>query len=237
MIMKPNPTREAMPKTDVTTGSFFKRLRDPMSGITHGIGALLAVLGLIVLIEKALNPYKPLHLVTYTVFGIGLTALYTVSTLYHSLPVSEEGDRFWRKLDHMMIFVLIAATYTPFCLIPLHGPWGWGIFGTVWGLAAAGILFTIFWIDAPRGLAAGMYVAMGWVAIVGIWPLVRALSAEALTWLFAGGVFYTVGALIYAVKRPDPWPGWFGFHEVFHIFVIFGSLCHFWTVYKYVSAF
>lgn len=213
------------------------RLRDPMSGLTHCIGAFLAVIGLIILIDTALNPLRPWHLVTYTVFGLGMIALYTVSTLYHWLPLSENGTRVLRKMDHMMIFVLIAATYTPFCLIPLRGPWGWSIFGTVWGLAALGIVFKIFWIDAPRWLTAGMYVCMGWVALVGIWPLVNTLPAGALAWLVGGGLFYTLGAVIYACKRPDPWPGRFGFHEIFHVLVMLGSMCFFWAVYTYVSAF
>jgi hemolysin III len=226
-----------MGDTVVAKVPFFRQVRDPMSGMTHGIGALLAVIGLIFLVERALHPFKPWHLITYIVFGVGLLALYTVSTLYHWLPLSEKGIRTLRKMDHMMIFVLIAATYTPFCLIPLRGPWGWSIFGTVWFLAVAGMLFKVFWIEAPRGIAAGMYVGMGWVAVVGAWPLVKTLQVGALFWLLAGGLSYSIGALIYALKRPNPWPGWFGFHEVFHVLVILGSLCHFWAVYYYVSVF
>jgi len=212
-------------------------LRDPVSGFTHFIGALLAVAGLVALIIKASSPLKPWHLTTYCIFGIGMILLYTASTLYHWLPLSPEGTTRLRKLDHMMIFVLIASTYTPFCLVPLRGAWGWSLFGTVWVVALMGIVFKIFWIHAPRWLTALMYIFMGWIAIVGVVPLVHTLQPGALFWLFAGGVLYTTGGLIYALKRPNLIPHFFGFHEIFHIFVMLGTLAHFWTVYRYVSAF
>ncbi len=214
-----------------------RALRDPVSGLTHFIGALLAVAGLVALIVEASNPLRPWHLTTYVVFGIGMILLYTASTLYHWLPLSQEGTVKLKRLDHMMIFVLIAATYTPICLIPLRGSWGWSIFGAVWTVALLGIVFKIFWIHAPRWLATSLYIGMGWIAVVGIVPLVRTLQPGALFWLFAGGVLYTVGGVIYALKRPDPIPHVFGFHEVFHIFVMLGTAAHFWTVYRYVSAF
>jgi len=220
-----------------TPATFFRKLHDPVSGLTHCIGAVLAVAGLVALIVKATNPVRPWHLSTYTVFGAGMILLYTASTLYHWLPVSSRTKAHLRRLDHMMIFVLIAATYTPFCLIPLRGAWGWGIFGTVWTVAALGIAFKMVWINAPRWLSAAMYVCMGWIALAGIVPLVRALQGGALFWLFAGGVLYTAGALVYATKKPDPIPRVFGFHEIFHIFVMLGTMAHFWTVYKYVSMF
>jgi hemolysin III len=208
-----------------------------LSGLTHFIGAVLATAGLIALVVKASNPLRPWHLVTYIVFGAGMILLYASSTLYHWLPASRVVRTRLRRLDHMMIFVLIAATYTPFCLIPLRGAWGWGIFGAVWIAALLGMVFKAFWIQAPRWLSAAMYVCMGWIALVGIVPLVRTLQPGALFWLFAGGVLYSLGALIYALKRPDPVPDIFGFHEIFHIFVMLGTLAHFWVVYKYVSMF
>lgn len=220
---------------DLLPRGFVRKLHDPVSGLTHFIGALMAVAGLVALVIKASNPFKPWHLTTYSVFGAGMILLYTASTLYHWLPVSDKGRARLRRLDHMMIFVLIAATYTPFCLIPLRGPWGWGIFGTVWSVAVMGMVFKLFWIHAPRWLSAAMYVCMGWIAVVGIVPLVKALPPGALVWLFAGGLLYTAGAVIYALKRPDPLPRIFGFHEIFHVFVMLGTLAHFWTVYRYVS--
>jgi len=212
-------------------------LKDPVSGLTHFIGALLAVAGLVALIMEASNPLRPWHLTTFIVFGAGMILLYTASTLYHWLPLSEEGTLKLKRFDHMMIFVLIAATYTPICLVPLRGAWGWSIFGTVWSVAIFGIVFKIFWIHAPRWLTTLLYIGMGWIAVVGIVPLVRTLQTGALVWLFAGGVLYTIGGIIYALKRPDPIPQVFGFHEVFHIFVMLGTAAHFWTVYRYVSAF
>jgi hemolysin III len=214
-----------------------RSLRDPVSGLTHFIGALLAVAGLIMLVIKASSPLKPWHLTTYCIFGIGMILLYTASTLYHWLPLGSSGTARLRRLDHMMIFILIAATYTPICLVPLRGAWGWSIFGAVWAVALIGIVFKVFWINAPRWLSAVVYVFMGWIAIIGIGPIIKILQPGAIFWLFTGGVLYSTGALIYALKRPDPIPHYFGFHEIFHLFVVLGSLAHFWTIYHYVSAF
>ncbi len=209
-------------------------LRDPMSGLTHLIGALLAVLGTVLLILRSVNPVMPWHLVTFSVFGGGMILLYTASTLYHWLPLSEKGTRFLRRVDHSMIFFYIAATYTPICLIPLRGPWGWSMFGVVWGLALAGIGMKIFWLYAPRWLSTGVYLAMGWLIVVGVYPLVQRLPVSALVWLASGGVIYSLGAVIYAMKWPDPWPDFFGFHEIFHLFVIGGSFCHFVVMYWFI---
>ena len=212
-----------------------EKLRDPVSGLTHFIGAILAVIGLILLIYKSVDPVKPWHLVTFSVFGAGLILLYTSSTLYHWLPFSEKGIQRMRRLDHMMIFILIAATYTPICLIPMRGPWGWSLFGSVWGLATLGILLKFFWLQAPRWFSTMIYILMGWLVVVGIWPLIQALKLGGFMWVLIGGLFYTVGAIIYALKKPDPWPNIFGFHEIFHIFVMLGSFSHFWVMYRYVT--
>ncbi len=214
-----------------------KKLRDPVSGLTHCIGAALAVIGLVLLIYKSCNPVKPWHLVTFSVFGTGLILLYTTSTLYHWLPFSEKGIRRMRRLDHIMIFVLIAATYTPVCLIPLRGAWGWSLFGSIWGLATLGIFMKFFWFQAPRWFSTMIYILMGWMVIVGIWPLIKAIHTGGFLWILIGGLFYTLGAIIYALKKPDPWPNIFGFHEIFHIFVMLGSFSHFWVMYRYVTKF
>jgi len=209
-------------------------LRDPVSGLTHLIGAVLAVFATVFLILRAVDPVMPWHIVTFSIFGGGMILLYTASTLYHWLPVSEGWIRFLRRVDHSMIFFYIAATYTPICLIPLRGPWGWSLFGVIWGLAVAGIGMKIFWLSAPRWLSTVIYVAMGWLVLVGIYPLVQALSAGALFWLSFGGVVYSLGAVIYAFKWPNPIPRHFGFHEIFHLFVIGGTVCHFVVMYCYV---
>ena len=175
-----------------------------MSGLTHCIGAVLAVAGLVLLICESVNPVKPWHVVSFSVFGTGLVLLYTASTLYHWLPLSENGIRNLRRLDHIMIFILIAATYTPVCLIPLRGPWGWSLFGSVWALAILGIFLKLFWLQAPRWFSTTVYIIMGWLAIAGVWPLIKALHVVGFIWVLMGGLFYTIGAVIYAVKLPDP---------------------------------
>jgi len=210
------------------------RLRDPVSGLTHCIAAVLAVLGTVLLIMRSVDPVMPWHIVTFSIFGGGMVLLYTASTLYHWLPLSERGIRCLRRIDHSMIFFYIAATYTPICLIPLRGPWGWSMFGVIWGLALAGIVLKVFWLHAPRWFSTAIYLAMGWLVLVGIYPLVQNLDATALAWLVAGGLVYSIGAVIYAVKWPDPLPKYFGFHEIFHLFVIGGSACHFVVMYWYV---
>ncbi|HQP30904.1 MAG TPA: hemolysin III family protein [Deltaproteobacteria bacterium] len=210
-------------------------LRDPVSALTHLTGALLAILGLIALVRAAVHPVvKPWHIVAFSIFGAGLICLYTASGLYHAMKISEEGIRILRRVDHMMIFILIAATYTPFCLISLRGGWGWSIFGVVWGLALLGILIKIFWIEAPRWLSTIIYIGMGWVVLVCMVPLVAVLTSHAMFWLCLGGVSYTIGAIIYAVRWPNPWPRVLGFHEIFHVLVMGGSLAHFWVIYRYV---
>lgn len=208
--------------------------RDPVSGLTHFIGVILAVVATVLLVLRSVNPVMPWHIVTFSIFGGGMILLYTASTLYHWLPVSEKGVRILRRVDHSMIFCYIAATYTPICLIPLRGPWGWSIFGVIWSLAAAGVFMKVFWLHAPRWLSTALYLAMGWLVIVGIYPLVQSLPVAAVVWLVAGGVVYSLGAVIYAVKWPNPFPRHFGFHEIFHLFVIGGSACHFMVMYYYI---
>ncbi len=207
------------------------RFKDPISGLTHCFGILLSVIGLAVLVVRSVNPVRPWHLLTGIVFGSGMIMLYTASTLYHWLDFSERGNLCLRRFDHMMIFILIAATYTPFCLIPMRGPWGWGIFAAIWSMALLGLLFKTFWINAPRWLSTGLYLTMGWVAAVGIKALVESLNPVALFWVFAGGICYTTGAIFYVLKRPIGKR--FGFHEIFHLFVLGGSAAHYLAVYTY----
>jgi len=212
----------------------FNGLRDPMSGLTHCIGALLAVFGTVLLVLRSVSPILPWHIVTFSIFGGAMVLLYTASTLYHWLPLSEKGVRILRRVDHSMIFLYIAATYTPICLIPLRGGWGWSLFGCAWGLAVVGIFFKIFWLNAPRWLSTGIFLGMGWMVLVAVYPLVVALPTGALIWLVVGGVLYSLGAVIYALKRPNPFPDFFGFHEIFHVVVMVASFCHFMVMYRYV---
>ncbi|MCP3921929.1 MAG: hemolysin III family protein [Desulfobacterales bacterium] len=217
----------------VLENSFIRKFNDPMSGLTHFIGALLAITGTVLLIVKACYPVKPIHIVTFSIFGAGSILLYTASTLYHWLPVSDKIRLIFRKIDHIMIFVMIAASYTPFCLIALKGGWGWSIFGCVWGITFLGIFVKMFWMGAPRWFSTSLYLIMGWIVLVAIWPLIQAMSAGGLFWLVLGGIFYTIGGVIYGLKRPNPFKA-FGFHEIFHVLIILGTVAHFFSLYRHV---
>ncbi|HYF91267.1 MAG TPA: hemolysin III family protein [Symbiobacteriaceae bacterium] len=209
------------------------RIKDPVSALTHWAGAALAVAGLAALVLDGARNGTVWHVVSYAVYGASLIMLYTASAVYHTVPETGTGrlNRVLRKLDHMMIFVLIAGTYTPFCLVPLRGPWGWGLFGAIWGCAVSGLVLKLFWMNAPRRLSTVIYVVMGWLVVVATYPLLKSVSPVGLLWLLAGGLFYTVGAALYATKWPKLWPGVFGFHEVWHLFVMAGSFSHFLAIY------
>jgi hemolysin III len=215
--------------------SLIKKLREPMNGLTHFIGIIFSIVGTIVLINQTLDPLKPYHFVSFLIFGLGMILLFTTSTLYHWLKLSEAGVKKMRKADHIMIFVYIAASYTPTCVIVLNKNLGWIVLAAVWGVAIAGVCVKIFWMNAPRWLSTIIYLFMGWLAVTIIYPLINSLQIEALLWLLAGGMFYTIGALIYALKKPDPFPGILGFHEIFHWFVLLGSFSHFWLIYNYIA--
>lgn len=216
------------------------RIKDPVSGITHLVGAVLSVAGLVLLIVWAalFSDEKGWDIVSFTIFGSSLVLLYLFSALYHLCNVGERATRVLRKFDHIMIFILIAGTYTPICLGPLRGGWGWSIFGVVWGLAILGTIITAIWIKAPRWLTTGIYLAMGWAVIIATYPLIMTfIEADmfaSLGWLLAGGLFYTIGAIIYGTKKPNLNIPGFGFHEIFHIFVMLGSFCHFWFIFQHV---
>ena len=209
-------------------------LKDPVSGLTHMIGAILAIPALIVLVYSASLHGTIWHIVSFSIFGGSLFLLYSASTVYHSLSVPKRATEILRRIDHMMIYILITGSYTPLCLVPLRGPWGWSIFGTILGIAIAGIIMKIVWMNAPRWLYTLFYIGMGWLAVIAIPPLIKIMPIGGIVWLLIGGFFYTVGAVIYIFKRPDPFPNIFGFHEIFHLFVLAGSASHFWLMYKYV---
>ncbi len=216
-----------------------KKIKDPVSGISHLIGAVLSVIGLVFLIVySAKYGEGAWDVVSFTIFGVGLILLYTFSTLYHMLNIGERGTRVFRKFDHMMIYVLIAASYTPICLGPIRGPWGFSILGVVWGLAILGIILTAVWLQAPRWLTTSIYIAMGWLVIVMAYPLLttfKELNAlYSLIWLLIGGIFYTIGGVIYGLKKAPFTTKHFGFHEIFHIFVLFGSICQYWFIFRYL---
>lgn len=204
--------------------------REPFNGLSHLLAALASIAGLCILTINATLYGSIWHIVSFSIFGASMFLLFMSSAMYHLLPVSEQAQKTWKRIDHMMIFVLIAGTYTPFCLVPLRDSVGWTLFTVIWSLAATGILLKIFWIHAPRWLSTIIYIAMGWIILFAISPLSESLHEQALEWLVAGGICYTVGAIIYATKWPNPHPQHFDFHGIWHLFVIGGAFCHFWAI-------
>jgi hemolysin III len=195
---------------------------------THLVGAVLACIGAIWLIVVAGLQGDPWKIVSFSIYGTTLLLLYSISTLYHS--TRGRAKRVMRKLDHLSIYLLIAGSYTPFCLVSLRGPWGWSLFGVVWGLALIGMLQEIKPRSEARILSIVIYAVMGWIVLVAVKPLLQSLGTAGFTWLAAGGVFYTVGIVFFAFdSRFRHW------HGIWHLFVIAGSLMHFVAVFFYVS--
>lgn len=214
---------------------FFKP-KDPGSAITHFIGMLMAIFASTPLLIKAANKPDKIHLISLAIFMTSMILLYAASTIYHSLNLSERTNRVLRKLDHMMIFILIAGSYTPICLIVLGDGVGTLLFALIWGVAIIGILIKAFWITCPKWFSSILYIAMGWLCVIAFGPLVNTLSTAAFGWLLAGGIIYTVGGIIYALKLPifNSKHKNFGSHEIFHLFVMGGSICHFILMYYFV---
>ncbi|MHB8377750.1 MAG: PAQR family membrane homeostasis protein TrhA [Dehalococcoidia bacterium] len=202
-----------------------------LRGTFHLAAAIAAPFGLAVMLLVARSPRA---YVAAAVFGASLIACYSVSAGYHLAPWPRALRGAVKRLDHAMIFALIAGTYTPFCLIVLNNAWGISILCVVWSLAAAGMLLKIAWPWAPRWLSVSLYLAVGWLAVVAAVPIVSALALAPLLLLVAGGALYSAGALIYAARRPDPYPRVFGYHEVFHLLVVAGGLIHFSIIAFYV---
>ena len=214
--------------------NIFKKWREPMSALTHLVALIGIIPFVLYLIYKSYFIGGMYHLVAFSIFALSIISLYLASTIYHMLPVKEEIVAILKKLDHMMIFVLIAGTYTPVCLIALKGIWGYSMLGLVWSVALFGIILKFFWIKAPRWLSTGLYVLMGWLAVLAIYPIVKAIEVEGILLLLLGGIIYTIGAIIYGTKYPKFNFKLFGFHEIFHLFVIGGSVCHIIFMFKYV---
>jgi hemolysin III len=208
----------------------------PWSAITHGVGALLAVLGTIILLMRSVSLGGSFwSLLTFSIYGISMIGLYTASTLYHCLNTRVSTRIALRKYDHISIYFLIAGTYTPICLIPLWGVWGWSLFGVIWALALAGLVMTLLWINAPRFITAGIYLFMGWLVIVAIYPVSQILPVAGMFWLVGGGILYTIGGVLYALKWPGRNNPCFGCHEVFHVFIVLGSFFQFMLMYRVIA--
>ncbi|HET6846770.1 MAG TPA: hemolysin III family protein [Anaerolineales bacterium] len=212
---------------------FVRSLREPVNGLTHLGAAVAALAGMIgLLVVGRSSPGKQVSLLIY---GCTLVLLFSASALYHSMRGQPGVMGVLRKLDHSAIFLLIAGSYTPFCYNVFSGFWKWGLLAIVWSLAFLGVVLKVVYMRAPRWLSTGMYLLLGWLVVAGIQEMLSKLPVGALIWLGAGGLLYTVGAVVYATKIFDFVPDKFGFHEVWHVFVILGALAHFVAIAAYVA--
>lgn len=214
-------------------------IKDPGSAITHFIGMVLSVLAATPLLLKSYRDTGNFSLTSLSlaIFIISMILLYAASTTYHTLDISPKVNKLLRKIDHMMIFILIAGTYTPVCMVVLGDRTGWMLLALVWSIAVIGITIKACWITCPKWFSSVLYIAMGWVCILAFTKIVRALPSTAFGWLLAGGIIYTAGGIIYALKLPifNSRHQNFGSHEIFHLFVMGGSLCHYIMMYQFVA--
>lgn len=212
-------------------------IREPGSAITHFIGMMLALFATVPLLIKAGVSSGRESFIAMFIFMLSMVLLYGASATYHSVNLSGKPLRIFRKIDHMMIFVLIAGSYTPVCLIVLGGKEGYTLLTVVWSIAIAGMLIKALWITCPKWFSSIIYIAMGWVCLFVFRELINTLPLSAFLWLLAGGIIYTAGGIIYALKLPifNSKHAYFGSHEIFHLFCMAGSACHFIFMYRYVA--
>lgn len=213
------------------------KLKDPGSAITHFIGMMMTMFAATPLILRAMRAPDTVHVISLSIFIVSMILLYAASTTYHTFDLSERTNKILKKLDHCMIFVLIAGSYTPICLIVLHGRTGFMLLALVWSIAILGIIFKLCWVTCPKWVSSVLYIAMGWVCVLAFTQILNSLPAAAFNWLLAGGIIYTVGGIIYALKLPifNAHHKYFGSHEIFHLFVMAGSICHFIMMFEYVA--
>ncbi|MCA1038286.1 hemolysin III family protein [Bacillus infantis] len=210
-------------------------IREPINGLTHLAGAILSFIGLLAMVIKAsMVTSSAVAIASSIAFGVSMILLYSASATYHMVIAKDRVIAFLRRLDHSMIFVLIAGSYTPFCLVSLNGTTGWVIFSIVTLVAVCGVIFKMVWFNCPRWLSTVLYIAMGWIIVLAFSPLSDAMSFHGVFLLLLGGIFYTVGGIIYAVKPRFLEFKHMGFHEIFHVFIMMGSMAHFLSVYLYV---
>ena len=209
--------------------------REPINGFTHLAGAILSFAGLLALVIKTtLTSPTVIDITAVIIFGISMVLLYSASATYHLVVASDKVISFLRKIDHSMIFILIAGSYTPFCLISLEGHNGWITFSIVSAIAICGVLFKMIWFNCPRWISTSVYIGMGWISVFIVIPLYKSIALGGILLLLAGGILYTIGAVIYGLKPKSLKFKNLGFHEIFHIFILLGSLCHFIAVFEYV---
>lgn len=212
-------------------------IKDPISAITHFIGMLMAIFAATPLILKGLKDPNRIHVLSLVIFIVSMILLYGASTTYHTLNLSEKINLFLRKMDHSMIFIMIAGSYTPICVIVLGNKTGYFLLTLVWAIALLGIILKLCWINAPKWLSSAIYIIMGWTCVLAFGSIFNNLSKPAFFWLLAGGIIYTIGGIIYALKLPifNSHHKYFGSHEIFHLFVMGGSICHFIVMYGYIA--
>ena len=211
-------------------------IKDPGSSITHFIGLIMAALGTAPLLVRASRHGSPIYMISMAVFMASMILLYAASTTYHTFDISPSVNKLLTKVDHMMISVLIAGSYTPVCLLVLNDRLGLILLGIVWGLAITGILIKAFWIYCPKWFSSILYIGMGWTCVLAFTQILNRLSRAGFFWLLIGGIIYTAGGVIYALKLPvfNGRHRYFGSHEIFHLFVMGGSICHFIVMYSFV---
>ena len=213
-----------------------RHIKDPGSAITHFIGMLMAIFAAVPLLLKAAHEPSRIYIVSLTVYAVSLILLYAASTTYHTFDISTKVNTILKKIDHMMISVLIAGSYTPVCLLVIGGRTGITLLCIVWAFAVVGILIKTFWVFCPKWVSSILYIGMGWTCVLAFSTLLNNLSPAAFGWLLAGGIIYTVGGVIYALKLPifNSKHKNFGSHEIFHLFVMGGSMCHFVLMYAFL---
>jgi len=213
-----------------------KDKKEITSALTHLGGAIFALIGMIMLLYNAIKSHNTMSIIAFIIFGLSMILLYSTSTIYHFIDSSKQKAKLvMRKLDHIMIFVLISGTYTPICLLALKNTVGYTLLGVVWTITLIGVFIKIFWINAPRWVSSGLYIGMGWISVLVFAPLVKSMALGGIVWLVLGGIMYTVGGVIYGLKKPNIDKPWFGFHELFHLFVLAGTFCHFLMMYFYIG--
>ena len=210
--------------------------KDPGSAITHFIGMLMAIFASVPLLIKAASEPSKIYVVSLAIYALSLILLYAASTTYHTFDFSKKVNTILKKIDHMMIFVLIAGSYTPVCLLVLDKPTGYIMLAAVWTIAIAGIVIKGFFVFCPKWVSSVLYIGMGWTCVLAFSQLLTNLSRPAFMWLLAGGIIYTIGGVIYALKLPifNNRHKNFGSHEIFHLFVMGGSFCHFVVMYNFL---
>ncbi len=213
-----------------------EHIKDPGSAITHFIGMLMAIFAAVPLLIKAAHEPDQIYIISITIYAASLILLYAASTTYHTFDRSKKINTILKKIDHMMISVLIAGSYTPICLLVLPRRIGLILLSIVWGIAIIGILIKAFWINCPKWVSSVLYIGMGWTCVLAFTQILNSMSPAAFGWLLAGGIIYTIGGVIYALKLPlfNMRHKNFGTHEIFHLFVMGGSACHFIVMYAFV---